>query len=764
MKQFIYIAISILGIGALLSGCAGSGNKSSISVTVEKNSEFPFVGCWSAADGSMLYIDDEIEEGSNAGVYRGHLYCEYTGKQGYYDECLIFHGDEESWEIATADEFDYTLDDFEYNGGNEDVIRDGFDNRVEDITYHRDPSIADKIGQKIRETIKQQEKAQKEEKIKIPREYKWIYGEWSSWMKSFTIKKPNLIYLDNHDGWLEFGIDGDKLHAYLAQDWIEFTLKTANKTIVDEGENIIYVKKGRTPKGYKRAKLSEDPNLPIIGCWKENEGRDIVYFDNEIVFDNTDEKYAYFKGNAYYFPSINDEGVYNECTYCQNKLGEIYFYMNTSSYGRETAFKYDRKTNTLHRQDASAYSLPVYSRDPATADLIEQKINFIKSIPTTISSNYSKVLFYEDGLYAVKNHDGLYGFVDGDNNVVIPCKLSSPPIKLPEEGAYWKDDMCFLGESKPEMIINKKGNYVYPADAEFLGLYNDSAVLRRRDGKMGVMGIHSGDIKLEWGNYSEIYFLRDRSGVGAYAFKKPGDDFFYTYSKYLDRANGKKYSSLIGVRDDGYDVYQPFSPAWPDEVSWLTTFESNGKWGVNSSDGEWLPAISTKPIQFYSDGNNYYAVVNDGKTNGGRDYVIDDNKEQFFPLRVEFLSRPDQYKLANVLYYPAYSFGANTKGEAKKGILNCITGEMIKILSENEEISSFSNGRATVTYRHPDGSKYNFSYTIDTNGKEYHDEEKETAILKAWQEDHPISSDSGISLEDYIKDQYFRELMRGYGF
>ena len=79
---------------------------------------------------------------------------------------------------------------------------------------------------------------------KIPSKYKWIYGEWSSGTASFTIQEPNQIFIDDsYYGWLKFGIEEDKLHAYLAQDWLEFTLNSSNQTIMDESGDM-YMKGG----------------------------------------------------------------------------------------------------------------------------------------------------------------------------------------------------------------------------------------------------------------------------------------------------------------------------------------------------------------------------------------------------------------------------------------------------------------------------------------------------------------------------------------
>ena len=257
MKKLLYIVVSILGIGAILGGCAGSGNNQSNTVVAEASDDAPwFVGCWSSDDGSLLYIDDEIEDRGTNGKM-GHLYFEFTMDRPYepnsdYRKCgYIYDKYNDSWVFETYVDVDGDLMEADYFRGNEEAKTIYGECNRKEIVFHKDPSAAERIGEKIGKSIEQQRIAQatkpKKEKVKIPSGYKWLFGTWSSDDGSIIIKKPNKIYLNESYGWLEFGFDGEKLHAYLAQDWIEFTVDTFFQVITDESGKT-YVKEDRKAK------------------------------------------------------------------------------------------------------------------------------------------------------------------------------------------------------------------------------------------------------------------------------------------------------------------------------------------------------------------------------------------------------------------------------------------------------------------------------------------------------------------------------------
>lgn len=289
MKRTLYLAIILLGISVIIGGCAGSGNNHSFTVVAEVNeeSEFPFVGCWKADDGSLLYIDDEIEhigstyDADAAGdirpltEYGGHLYYEFSGEKGHYDKCFIFYAyfqiDDNNWTLLTADEDGSDKELFVFNTRFQTVH-----SRSNGITFHKDPSTVNNIAQKLNkgEFIRQQEKGT----AQIPVEYSWLFGGWSSGEDSFLLKEPNMFNSFpsrsnfESEGWRKFRVNGETMFVDIPHIKGEFILVPSEKLIISE-EGVKYKKVFGT-----------DVPFPIKGAWRANNG-DLIYISDDIIYE-----------------------------------------------------------------------------------------------------------------------------------------------------------------------------------------------------------------------------------------------------------------------------------------------------------------------------------------------------------------------------------------------------------------------------------------------------------------------------------------------
>lgn len=218
----------LLPIAVLFVGCKNGSNTKDFSFLDKPSSDSEwYVGCWSADDGSHLYVS-KVEKEDEYGGDVGHLFLKRHGDiAGSYDECY-FEGDVENMYIRTGDEYGYEKDCLLANKTSRSIK-----DMSSDLVFHRDASIEDSLGEEIVVSLIQKkafeqeaERKDKEVKKKMQKDNSWIYGEWTSDDESMTIKKPNLV----KPSWIDFG------------EWFPFTI-TDNIMTIDYGQDgdIIYM-------------------------------------------------------------------------------------------------------------------------------------------------------------------------------------------------------------------------------------------------------------------------------------------------------------------------------------------------------------------------------------------------------------------------------------------------------------------------------------------------------------------------------------------
>lgn len=106
---------------------------------------------------------------------------------------------------------------------------------------------------------------------------------------------------------------------------------------------------------------------------------------------------------------------------------------------------------------------------------------FDLSLKQKVSTIYDEVSFFSEGLVAVKNKAGYWGYVDTLGKEVIPLKFSKP-------SGYFSDGLAtFRSKENRIGFINKSGEVIIPA--EYIGaspFYKGKTIAYRRDrGRVG---------------------------------------------------------------------------------------------------------------------------------------------------------------------------------------------------------------------------------------------------------------------------------------
>ncbi|MFC0392653.1 WG repeat-containing protein, partial [Paenibacillus mendelii] len=85
--------------------------------------------------------------------------------------------------------------------------------------------------------------------------------------------------------------------------------------------------------------------------------------------------------------------------------------------------------------------------------------------------------FFNDGLAALMNKDGKFGYIDKEGKVVIPFEYDNTQLFTEGFAAVNKDDKWGF--------VNKKGEVVIPLEYDWAFIFEDGLIPARKDGKFG---------------------------------------------------------------------------------------------------------------------------------------------------------------------------------------------------------------------------------------------------------------------------------------
>ena len=405
-----------------------------------------------------------------------------------------------------------------------------------------------------------------------------------------------------------------------------------------------------------------------------------------------------------------------------------------------------------------------------------------KSGEVIFISKYGEIDGCDDNIFAIHNNEGKWGFVNGNNDIIVPFIIDKRPKKctIGEEERYWVNGMCLVcDEYEPTDIIDLTGNIISTTIdySKILGFFNSIYVLERNSGEICVLDImmfkqskYSNNlfncpqrIVFDWDHYNRIYYLRENSssfGARAFTVRYEGNPdldippFFLLFNANGELADTTSFESLKEVADQGYDVLKCIYPISMKEDKRYVPFNEEGKWGIKDTrydDKVIVAANNIRPVYFYkNEGDIFtdsYTILNDGVSSHGRDFILNEYGKQIFPIRFFFKSLPDQYGLAVVQYSRLVS---DLKTELMTGILDIRKGLLIKELYPFESISPFENGRATITQNDP----IPYDYEIDTLGIEFHDFELYKKVHEErYRRDNPKGKSSGIDVAALLEEQ-----------
>ena len=435
----------------------------------------------------------------------------------------------------------------------------------------------------------------------------------------------------------------------------------------------------------------------------------------------------------------DDSNFYVESFYVKKGKEEVRLYGYVNDRGRKVI-----KPQFLEASD--------FIQDVATVKDVDGVWKCIdKQGNVVFTSKYGKCISCDGSLYAVLDEDsGKWGFFNKDNEAVIPFIVNDPPVML--DGHYWENGVCTIGKlGIPHGLIDAKGEEIpllYDNYSEILGYFGIHVILANEYGCTSVVkdySISPSKIEARMDDHEAIYSLQkiDNQYYVAIAVEYPGIPKYdigprYGLVDWRKERQDTLYNSMDEIREQGFFVKRMLYPFKQKRDDSYYTFQENGKWGLKQKWNQQvkIPAISLKPVYYCQNEDTYtqdYIIINDGVTNGGRDYMLDGNGAQIFPPVVTLWSRPDKYGMALVECFAGK--------DNYKGVLNINYGLIVKKLEPTESVSEFVDGRAKISQN--DAIPY--EYEIDTLGIEYHDMERRRQVMaerhQKYLRDHPSSGD-----------------------